>query len=542
MRLLVVTCLLLMSGPAVAADEVPLREVIDQHVRAGWQAQGIQPAGPASDAEFLRRVYLDLAGTIPAADDGQAFLDDQDPRKRQVLVDRLLADPRYALHQADVWDLALFGRDPPGYYARERQGFQRWLRDQFAANEPYDRIVRRMLMAEGDTAEHGAPMFLVQFDRHPEDAAVAVTRLFLGVQLECARCHDHPFEDYSQLDFYGLAAFYARLQLVEVGKLGNEKRLALGELNRGEILFSGQASEQTPGKKGEPVAARFMKGELLEEPELPADFKEEARFPGGKQPPPPRYSRKDRLAAWITAADNPYFARAAVNRVWAQFMGKGLVHPVDHLSPTNPASHPELLDRLSAEFVAHQFDLKWLIRETVGSQAYQLSSEGSASDAHPAWYERARFRPLSAEELLAAWRVATGYDASQPEAAAGGAPDERFKVQGVTWDYVRRFFGSPTDGVGNFQGGMHEHLYLNNGQVHSLITRRPGGLFDTLHKSSDPWPQRVERLFLQTLSRRPTAEESDTFAAYLSEPQNPTDRLHNAIWTLITCSEFRFNH
>lgn len=542
--LLVTGVLLAISVPADvrAADDRPLREVIDAALEAAWQRESIEPAEPASDAEFLRRVWLDLTGTIPTAEQAAQFLDDAAPDKRQQLVDRLLDDPRYAVHQADVWDMVLFGRNPPGFHARERDGFQRWLRGRFAANAPYDQVVAQLLKAEGDTAEDGAPMFLAQYDRHPEDAAVAVTRLFLGVQLECARCHDHPFEDYSQLDFYGMAAFFARLELVEVGKKDKEKRLAIGEKSTGEILFAGPASEQTPGKKGEPVPARFMKGDVLEEPPLPEGFEEPRRFPSGKMPPAPRFSRKDHLSDWITQPANPYFARAAVNRIWAQFMGQGIVHPVDHFSETNPPRLPELLDVLAERFVEHDFDMRWLIREIVNSRAYQLSSAGGDSEAFPAFYERARFRPLSAEELVESWRVATGYDAAMKEEKPVDSLENRFQLRGLTWGYMESFFGTPNDGVGNFQGGMHEHLYLNNGQVHSLITRQEGGLFHQLANSDAPWEERVERLFLQVLSRRPDAAETRKFVEYLSVEEDRDERLHNAIWALMTCSEFRFNH
>jgi len=528
----------LTSGVATAADR--LRETIDRHIAAAWKANTITPAEPATDAEFLRRVTLDLLGRIPTSEETVAFLNDSASNKREKLIDRLLEHPRFAVHQADVWDMVYFGRNPPGFGTRDRDGFKQWLQKQFADNVPYNEWVRELLIAEGNSAEHGPPMFYVQYKNRPEDAAVAITQKFLGVQLQCARCHDHPFDSWSQKDFYGVAAFFARLEVVSLGKKNKQKAYAIGEKNTGEILFSGPASEQSPGKKGTPVSPKFPDGKVLEEPELPEDFKEPRRFPSGTMPPKPKFSRKGAFAKWATDADNPYFARAAANRIWAQFLGKGIVHPVDNLSETNPPSHPELLDALSNALVDHNFDLKWFIREIVNSKTYQLSSAGDVTDAKPVWYQRARVRPLSAEELFESWIVATGYDDALK--AAGKKRDGRFDVRAVTWSYVRRFFGSPTDGVGNFQGGMHEHLYLNNGQVHSLITRDKGGLYDVITHSEQPWEKRVERLFLQVLSRRPTPEETKTFAAYLSAEDDADDRLHEAIWTLMTCSEFRFNH
>lgn len=530
------TILGFLTAPTSAAE--PLRQTIDRHVADAWQKHNVKPAGPASDAEFLRRVSLDLHGRIPSYQQTVQFLGDADPKKREKLVDRLLDDPRYAVHQADVWDMIYFGRNPPGFGTRDRDGFQDWLRRQFANNVPYDVWVRELLKAEGNSVDDGPPMFYVQYRNQPEDATEAITQKFLGVQLQCARCHDHPFDRWTQLDFYGVAAFFARLQVVTVGKKGRETKYAIGEKNTGEVLFTGPASEQTPGKKGKPVSPKFPGGKSLKEPKLPKNFKEPRRFPNNRMPPRPKFSRKDALAEWITAANNPYFARAAANRIWAQFLGKGIVHPVDNLGGSNPPSHPELLDALAKELTAHKFDLKWLIREIVNSEAYQLSSAGPVTEEKPLWYQRARFRPLSAEELFESWCLAAGHEAARKDKVG----DERFKVRGVTWDYIRRYFGKPTDGQGNFQGGMHEHLYLNNGQVHSLITRSKGSLYDVVSKSKAPWEKRVERLFLQVLSRRPTPAETKAFVAHLSAKSDADDRLHEAIWTLMTCSEFRFNH
>ncbi len=405
---------------------------------------------------------------------------------------------------------------------------------------PYNVWTANILRAEGNTIEQGAPMFFVQYRNAPEDATQAITQKFLGVQLQCARCHDHPFDHWTQLDFYGTAAFLARLQVVDVGKREQQAAFAIGEKNLGEVLFTGPAAQQEPGQKGEPVKPKFLGGDPLQEPELPDGFKEDNNFPNGKEPPAPKFSRKDALADWITRPDNPYFARAAANRLWGQFMGKGIVHPVDNLSPANPPSHPELLEALTQSLVEHNFDLKWFIRELVSSKTYQLSSDGSATEAMPLWYERARYRPLSAEELLESWVLASGYD--KVIEADKQSSESRLRVRGITWDYLRNAFGEPNDGVGNFQGGLQEHLYLNNGQVRQIVSDRPGSLHDTLTKMDAPWEARVERLFVQTLSRRPTPEETEKFVAFLYTDTDQRGRLHDAIWTLLTCSEFRFNH
>lgn len=536
----------------MAAD---LREVIDAEVSAAWEKQQIKPAAASSDPEFLRRIYLDVIGVIPTYDETVAFLADNATDKRAKLIDKLLEDPRYAQHQADLWDLILFGRNPPGYNTDRRDGIQRWLREQFAANRPYDEWVRELLKAEGNSVEQGPPLYFAQYRNQPEDLNEVVTQTFLGVQLQCARCHDHPFEPWKQVEFYGMAAFFARLQVVDLGEKDKLPLMAIGEKSTGDVLFTGPAKNQQPGKKGDPVKPKFLLGEELQEPPLPEGFKEPERK--GKEPPqPPVYSRKDQLADWITKADNPFFARAIANRIWAQYLGRGIVHPVDNMSPSNEPSHPQLLDALTKWLVEHKFDLKAYTCELVNSRVYQLSSVvGRASrrpedgnsqsesptlggEPFPLWFQHARTRPLSAEELAESWRVATGYvvwEASREDKKKEG----RYRpLDG----YMLRFFGQPNNGVGDFQGGVAEHLYLNNGPLGNLIVSGPGTLMESLTKVDTPLEERLDRLFLQMLSRPPTAEERTKLAELISTENQPEERWRDAVWALMTCGEFRFNH
>jgi hypothetical protein len=509
------------------AGERPLRQTIDAEMKLAWTKEKIKPAGLASDATFLRRVFLDLVGTIPTYDEAKAFLDDADPAKRDKLVDRLLDDPRFATQQAHVWDLVLFGRRPGNIDAvRKRDGFQRWLADQFAKNVPYDQWVRNLLLAEQD--ESG--LFYVQHRNQPEEATVAVTRIFLGTQLQCARCHDHPYEAWTQRDFYGMAGFFVRLVVVE-GEAGKGKRkYTIGEKSTGEVLFTGSAKEQRPGQKGEPIKPKFLGGKELAEPAVPKDFKEVV-LKGSAVPPKPLFSRKEKLVDWLVSPDNPYFAKAAANRVWAQFMGRGVVHPIDDLSEKNEPSHPELLQALTKDLLARKFDLKGFIREIVRSDAYQLGDTGDVTDALPTRFERARVRPLSAEELMASLRTASG---DAPNTKALGDPSE----------YFLRYFGEPTDGQGTFQGGLAEHLFLNNASQFRVFAQpRKGNLADWLVATKAPWEEKVDRLFLSVLSRLPRPEERKRFVAHLSSDAKMVPALvEESIWVLMSCAEFRFNH
>jgi hypothetical protein len=533
---LVLTAIL--TGMPARAEGPPLREVIDARIAAAWQEQGITSVGLASDAEFLRRASLDLGGVIPTYEETVAFLADASPDKRSRLIDRLLDGPRYAQHQADVWDMILFGRRPPGYGTDQRNGFQRWLREQFAQNRPYDEWVRELLRGAGNSVEQGPPLYYVQYRGQPEDLTEVVAQTFLGVQLQCARCHDHPFEPWKQLDFYGMAAFFALLNIVEAGSQDDQTLYVLGEKSTGELLFTGPAQDQAPGQQGEPVKPRFLLGEAMVEPPLPEGF-QEPTVTSGAPPPAPVFSRKDQLVDWLVRAENPFFARAIANRLWAQLMGRGLVHPVDNMSASNTPSHPELLDALAAWLVEQRFDVRGYFRELANSRVYQLSSSGARDEAQALWFEHARWRPLSAEELVESWRVATGYDAATTVQATAEPRGRFYPLEG---GYVLLFFGEPNNGVGEFQGGLNEHLYLNNGELGRLIVTEPGSLYAALAQQETPWDARVERLFLQVLNRPPTVEERQQFVALLAAEQDPSVRLRDAIWALMTCSEFRFNH
>ena len=530
-RLAVLTlCMLPIITSAVRAQDKPLRQIIDAEIKAAWQREKITPATRADDAMFLRRVHLDIVGTIPTAAEVRIFLKDADPQKRAKLIDRLLDDPRFATHQANVWDMVLFGRNPAGYdLTRKRDGFKKWLTEQFAKNQGYDHLVRDLLLAEQD----GPDLFYVQYRSAPEEATVAVSRIFLGTQLQCARCHDHPFEAWTQKDFYGMAGFFVRLVVTDGAGM---KKYGIGEKSTGEVLFTGAVKDQKPGQKGEPIKPKFLGGPALNEPALPADFKEVP--PGAKKLPKPVFSRKQQLAEWVVAPTNPFFAPAIANRVWAQYMGRGLGHPVDDLGEKSDISHRELLKAMAAQMTAHKFDLKWFIRELVNSETYQLAATGGGTDALPKWHEWGRVRPLSAEELMISIRVAVNYDGDKQP---GSTPlDDNGEA------YFLRYFGEPTNGIGDFQGSLHEHLFLNHSSnVRRLIQRKKGNLADLVLTEKEPWEQRVEHMFVSVLGRLPKPAETKRFVTHLTSDKDPkaADALvEEAIWVLLNTAEFRFNH
>jgi len=524
--LFLLTASWLMCSSATHAEDGALRVSIDREIKAGWAKEKITAPAQSSDSVFLRRVYLDLVGTIPGYDETSAFLKETEPRKREKLVDKLLSDPRYARNQAQVWDVALLGRNPRNVGShRNREGFRKWLATQFEKNEPYDRLAAKLLTAD----ENGSQLFYVA-NRDTDEMTAAATRFFLATQIQCAKCHDHPFEPWTQMDYYGMAGFFVRTFVVEVGK-DNDKKLVVGERGSGDVLFTATPDPKKPGAKGNPVKPKFLSGAELSEPPAAKEFVEPKLKPN-ELPPKPSHSRREKLVEWIVARDNPYFARAAVNRVWAQFMGRGFVHPVDDFNRQNQPSHPELLKAMEGAFVEHKFDLKWLVREIVLSEAYQVADTGPVTDALPEHYERARVRPLSAEELMTAFGAATGNERD-------------WTTKGEAFDTLLEIFGEPSDGQGAFQGSLAEHLFLNNsGDLRGLCQPKKGNFAEQLVNSKDGWDASTEKMFLTVLSRKPKDAERERFLKHFekaTDPKTKTQLVEEALWVLVSCSEFRFN-
>jgi uncharacterized protein DUF1549/uncharacterized protein DUF1553 len=520
---------------AAAGDEPALRTVIDREIESHLERLKVAPGPLADDATFLRRVTLDLIGTIPGADEVEKFLADKDPAKRSKLVDRLLEDPKYAVHQATQWDLALFTRQPANTELRKREAFQKWLTEQFAKNASYDKWVLDLFVADGNSAEQGAPAYLAQFRGQALETAEGVTRMFLGTQIRCARCHDHPSDKWTQKDFYGFAAFFARLVVIDGGGGDGKRKLFVGEKSTGDLMFTGPAKDAKPGQKGEPISAKYLEGNVVAEPPLPKDFKEPDLKSAKTAPAKPLFSRREKLAAWLVAPENPFFAKAAVNRLWTQFLGRGFYNPVDDLKEDEKATHPALLKALREGLVARKFDLKSFIREVVNSRTYQRASSGAPGESHGG-YERYRLRPLSAEEMMSALRAASGADVPSPDGKPVALP-------GSLSEYFVRYMGNVTDGRGEFQGSVSERLFMNNsGQIKQLLQRRKGNLADQILSSSDPWEAKIDRMFLSILSRLPRPQEREKFLALLKGSAKPDSAVEEAIWVLVNCGEFRFNH
>jgi hypothetical protein len=529
--------------------------VVDREIFGKLKRLRVPPAEAASDHEFVRRVTLDLAGRIPTAAETERFCANTDPGKREALVDALLNGPEFPKHWRDNLNVLLMGRTAfpmaPAWAA--------WLETSLKEDRGWDQMARELLLARPEKPEqNGALYFLdsrfAQGDTGLDVATRDVSRIFFGVDIQCARCHTHPdVAAWQQQAYWGIAAFLGRSYRIQVNGASY-----LGEKATGEVQYFG------PDKNLRAAAPVFLTGESAQEPAVPAaapatpespdlytvapeEAKEKTRVPV------PKYSRRRRLVEIAVGAQDPYFKRAVVNRVWALLMGRGLVEPVDQMHLGNPPSHPLLLQELSEEFARNGFSLKRLVRTLVTSQAYARSSQwkpaGRLLAGRPPaeLYAVAAARPQSMHQLANSMLVAAGYGAQAagspgPEADASadaGKARAQFEAQfAAQLAEIRRRLDSGTE---TFQPNVAQALYLSNSRAFQQLLEQ-GGLAARLAKLPDDG-EAVRQAYLAVLSRPPDAEELAAFRQYLDARKDRRPAaVVQVVWVLVTSAEFRFIH
>src|SRR5579884_1613272 len=524
----------LASAPA-AAQGPPLHERIDQAVRA---KAGSRPlAAPADDAEFLRRVWLDLACTLPTADQARAFLADADPDKRAKLIDRLLGSPEHARRLADWLDVTLMERRPAKTVPQAQ--WYEFLRASAAANRPWDELTRDLFAADGtDRRTRPAARFVLDRDAEPNLLTRDVSRLFLGMNLQCAQCHDHPrVDDYRQDLYYGIFAFLSRTTPFTDPKA---KLVVLSEKADGEVTFQ---SVFDPNKATKSTGPRLPGGQTVKDPPVEKG-KEYVVAPAKDARGVPAYSRRARLGPELTRSDNVAFRRNAANRLWALMMGRGLVQPLDMDHGANPPSHPELLTLLADDLAAHHFDLRYFLRQIALSRTYQRSSAlpPGVKDDEPALYTAAPLKPLTPEQWAWALMQATGLTDAERKALGDKATDAALaaRLGGNVAPFVQAF-GGPPGHAETFDPRLEQALFLSNGPlVRAWLAPRPGNLVDRLGRLDGD--ALSDELYLSVFTRLPTAEERKDVADYLKARADRTEALKEVVGALLASAEFRFNH
>jgi hypothetical protein len=507
---------------AIVPHGEPLREIPDFHPNnyidelavARWKKLGLRPSPSCDDATFLRRVTVDLCGRLPTAAEARAFLAESAADKRARLIDWLLDSPDYPAYFAMRWGSILRNSNLAGAN-QAAYAFHDWIRDQIARNRPYDEFVRGIVAAAGEWQDAPPVNWYWQMrDDQLHQVTADTAQVFLGVRLQCARCHHHPYERWSQDDYYGLAGFFTRLGRKSFGE--PPPYYAAGSVTTGE-------KDPHTGKAPEPKY-----------PDGPA-----AKFAPEDDP-------RHALVDWMARPDNPFFAKALVNRLWGHFLGRGLYHEVDDMRDSNPPSNPELLDALAKNFIQHKFDVKHVIRTIVNSRVYQLSSEPTdANRMDRQNFARYYARRMLAEVFFDAVNQATGTKANFSGVAAGARavdlPHEGFGSYFLdTFDRPRRVTGCECERSSG--ATLAQVLLLANSDEVENRLRSGEGLVARLAKARKATPEVVEELYLTAYARRPTKAELEKAMVYVGRQENRQQGLEDVLWVILNSKEFMFNH
>ncbi|MBX3397104.1 MAG: DUF1553 domain-containing protein [Gemmataceae bacterium] len=533
-RLLLV---LLLVSPVAAAEPAKdkaalakqLSAAIDRHLAADWSARGIKPAALADDAEFVRRVYLDIIGRIPRVAETTEFLADPAADKRAKLVDRLLSMPNYARHfgatTRQEW-MPQAATDVRFFF--NGQQFEEWLQTEFRKNAPLDAMVREVLtvkMPEGlarfreidefrdDPNSNRVAAFYQANEMRPENLAAAATRIFMGIKLECAQCHDHPFATYSKEQFWQTAAFF------------------------GEFA----ALPPVPPSFVGPLPPQYQKNQVTvpnTETTLIATYFDGTRPVWSEERTP-----REELAQWLTDGKNPYFAKNLANRLWARFFGIGLIDPIDEPGDANPPSHPELLDELARGFVASGFDNHVMIKAIVGSQAYQLSSKLShPTQGDPRRFAKMAMKGLNGGQIFDSFVVATGL---KNAAQLQDETNQDFRDRSLRGKFVK-MFPTGTKTIETQTSILQALLMMNGKQMAEQTTvatsETLSAVVDAPFLSTE---ERIDTLYLAVLNRKATDGEREKYASYVDRggpSGDKTKAISDVFWVLLNSTEFLFNH
>jgi hypothetical protein len=513
------------SSDAAAQAELASREMstrIDALLEAEWEAQKVEPAAPAEDVEFLRRAHLDLTGVIPRASEVREFLADERPDKREQLIDSLLGSPRYATHMATTWRNRILPTDVDPSRTRQAVALQKWLRTRFAKNLRYDNLVGGLLLTGGGD-ELGPALYYQAHDVAPEKIAASAAELFLGVKLQCAQCHDHPYADWSQREFWSFAAFFARTKPSDAGGM-MRTAYRLIDTDEGDVKLP-ESEEVVPPK-----------------------------YPRGDAADSDSTTRRSQLVLWMTSRDNQFFARAAVNWAWSHMFGLPLVDTLDDADPSRlqlsepPPTNVQILNELADHFVHSGHDLQQLWRTLANTRAYQLSSRHDDPDsASPRRFARMLPKPLTPEQLFDSFVLlapsVTG--AAAPTTAAINASASSLDEDPTRMEFVRRMRPPPGETT-EYRAGTLQALMLMNGRATTGVTGPDQSSF--LGALAAPFmndDDRIEAMFLATLSREPDNDERAMFADALAQGKTPAehaDALSDMFWALLNSTEFAFNH
>lgn len=506
----------------------PEKNFIDRYVFANLKQIGVPPSALCDDSTFLRRVSLDIAGLLPTLEETKTFLSSKEVNKRDLLIESLLSSPDYADYFANKWTAMLKNKRDDVADITANFAFHAWMRDSLLANKKYDEIVRQILASTG-TIVSNPPVAWYKRVKEPTQQLEDVAQLFLGVRMQCAQCHHHPFERWSQHDYYSLSAFFSQV--------GRKPTAIAGE----DLIFHKRGIAQTENKKTrQPVKPAALGSDTLD---ISAD--EDPRL---------------KLADWMSQPSNPFFAKSLTNRYWKHFFKRGLVEPEDDIRDTNPATNPELLDALAKHFIESGFDLKAVVRVITQSHTYQLSAMPNEHNA----VDRQNFshyypKRMQAEVLLDAMDLITGAKSDfadlPPGTRAISLPDNSYNRASAFLKVFGRPEGASVCECERVQSAsLAQSLHLMNASDVKAKLVTNNGRADVLSKAEMPEPKRIRELYLAAFSREPTADEVRIAESHVAKPRADaqgkaldTQRARrqgyeDLIWALLNTKEFLYNH
>ncbi|MDB5339673.1 MAG: hypothetical protein JWN70_5292 [Planctomycetaceae bacterium] len=503
---------------------------INEKVRLGWTENNIEPSAVAEDGEWLRRVYLDIVGHVPPVEEVDAFIADKDKAKRALMIDQLLDDPGYVRSWTTNWTNLLIGRGGGGANMggpQRRAALMKFLREGFAKNLPWDKIVYDLVSAEGRYDENGAVNFLMAHLNDGQVPATAITaKLFLGLQVQCTQCHNHPFNDWKQNQFWEYNSIFKQCRENVVQKY-DEKT--------GRMVFD--YAELVP---------QTFEGPVYFEPRNGLMKVAYPRYEEHEIDPGPDTNRRKEFAKLITTGEKTQLADAMVNRMWGHFFGYGFTKPVDDMGPHNLASHPELLEKLGTDFVKAKYDLKQLIRWICNSEAYQLTSKMTPKNEidNPANGERPKFthmyvKSMTAEQLYDSLIIATNAHKS------GRSNWEQAETQRRMWmqQFVLAFGTDENDESTTFNGTIPQALMMMNGElVANAINANKGSYLNTVLSDKGNEATKLRELYMSALSRQPTSKEIAAAKSLVKKAKTPIEGYQDLFWALLNSNEFIFNH
>jgi hypothetical protein len=506
--------------PGFVWKPLPQNNYIDRTVDAKLLRLKIQPSPVVDDAGFLRRVSLDLTGQLPTPAEVRSFTADASKIKRSTLIDKLIASSAFVDHWTLKWgDLLQNNRKYLG--EKGAYEFREWIRESIAQNKPYDRMVREMLTARGSSYENPAANFY-RVTRDPKPTMEKTTQVFLGVRMVCAQCHDHPFERWTQNQYYEMAAFFSAVGLRPGYEVGEE------------ILYDQrQDFDMKHPKDGRVMNPKFI---------LPATYSGAGTAAGSAAA-----GRRLTYAEWLTAKDNPFFAKSTVNRMWSYFFGRGIIDPVDDIRASNPASNPALLDALTKDFLDHEFDLRQLMRTIANSRVYQsgiATNEWNQNDTEN--FSHATPRRIGAEALMDALALATGvrpvFPEAPPETRAEQVADPHIGKDGFLDLFGRPSRESSCECERRSDLSLPQALNLVNGRTISDAVADANGRVAKAILSGRPDADVVTELYLASLSRPPVAAELQSGVKYLQSGGGRAARAQDLLWALVNSKAFLYNY